>query len=113
MVVVAQELIVGNLLELEVGPRVSGNVLLESSVHVLVAAVLLRLARSYAFREYAQSDPPGRESGYPAGGDACKGGAVIRANDPGQAIFTKGGNPDWFSELGAGIGQRLASQQHP
>lgn len=87
MVELRAEAVEASLLSHEVhGGRPNGS-LFEGFVHSLVPSVLLRRGGFGQLREDSQFDPPDGEPGEPAEGDAGEGRAVVRADDPGQAVF--------------------------
>lgn len=101
------------LLGEEVGGRGCGGILLQSSVHALVASVLLRFAGLNEFGQDPECDPPDgelRESGDRSGGEGM---AVVGANAFGQTELPE--EPVEASEGGLEVEAEhaLAVEQEP
>src|SRR6185437_1151827 len=76
------------LLKMIVSGR-SGGLLLERSMHTLVAAILFRMARLDSFRPNAQLHPPDGKLRQPADAHRAKRRAIVAAYPLGQAILVE------------------------
>jgi len=83
----------------------------ESSVHTLVAAVLLGLAGLDELGEDAEADPPDREPGEAAERVGGEGGAVVGADTLGQAVLAEEALEDGSGAFDGWGGEPVATEE--
>jgi hypothetical protein len=83
---------------------------LQSSVHSLVAAVLIWAPRHDSLRTNSQTHPPNRKLGQPSGRETREGRAVVRANCVRQAELAKRAFEDFEHGLRDSALESLAAE---